>query len=173
MTEEQVKEQMSRHFVELIANRGGFKCSVSEPDHGCDLTVTKAELVELGGRKQFLETGRIIQVQLKSTCEAHVDRTIKEIKYDLAVKTYNALVARRNNGGGVPFLLVLLLLPDDDTQWLDIAADELRLRKSAFWYYPDKGAALSKNESTQRIAIPSANAVGTDFVAAAFQRFFA
>lgn len=173
MTEEQIKEQLSRHFVELIANRDGFKCVSPQPDHGCDLMVHRALPIKVNGVTQYIETGEVVQVQLKSTCDASVELTPDSIKYDLSAKTYNALVHRRNSGSAVPYLLALLVLPDDPNEWLEIGADELYLRRTAYWWYPQAGLTYTDNVSTQRISIPLTQTIGMTFVADRFAEYFA
>ena len=39
MTDEQIKEAISKQFLRLIANTNGFKTSSASLDHGVDLTV--------------------------------------------------------------------------------------------------------------------------------------
>ncbi len=53
MTEEQLKEQLSRTFVEAIARRGGFIIGRGEIDIGVDLSVQKVEHYMVGKRKYF------------------------------------------------------------------------------------------------------------------------
>jgi hypothetical protein len=173
MTEEQIKEQLSRHFVELVANRDGFKCVSPQPDHGCDLMVHRALPVKVEGVTQYIETGELVQIQLKSTCEASVERAPGIIKYDLSSKTYNALVHRRNSTSSVPFLLALLVLPDDRNEWLEIGPDELNLRRTAYWWYPEADLAYTENASTHRISIPLGQTIGLTFIADRFAEYFA
>lgn len=172
MTEEQIKEQLSRHFVELVASRSGFKCASVNPDHGCDLHITRALYVEINGTRRLLDTGEILHVQLKSTCESSVVETADAIKYDLEAKTFNDLVHRRNQATVRPLILVLLVLPDDQNEWLRIEPGELLLRRTAYWYYPEAGLDYTENTSKVRITIPRTNVMTLDFVREKFAEHF-
>jgi len=172
MTEEQIKEQLSRHFVELLANRSGLKCYVSQPDHGCDLTIHGATPVSLPQGRQYVETGKLLQIQLKSACERVVERSHDVLRYDLSVRNYNALVHRRRQQNvATPYILVLFVLPDADIDWLTLSPDSLLLRKAAYWWYPERDAEISENARTQRIEIPTNNALHPDFASWAIDRF--
>jgi hypothetical protein len=172
MTEEQIKATISQHFVQLIAGRRGFKCAKPEPDHGCDLTVTKVAAVKRNDRTRYVDSGCSIDLQLKSTCEAQVTRTEHLIKYDLESKTYNDLVFRLNSAAIVPLILVVLVLPDDPNQWVTITADELVVRRAAYWYVPPARAAETNNVHSIRIDIPTANVIDLTFVDARFQEVY-
>lgn len=172
MTEEQIKEQLSRHFLEAIANRAGYKTYTSSPDHGVDLHVHQAVRTVLPNGVQYLETGRILQVQLKSACERVVEFQDDQLRYDLSVKAYNALVHRKLNPSPTPFILVLLILPDPDANWLTLGPDRLSLHRNAYWWLPGDDAVLVDNTATKRITIPAANQVGLDFPQWAFGSLF-
>jgi hypothetical protein len=172
MTEEQIKAALSQHFVQMIASRQGFKCGKPEPDHGCDLTITKVTTFEQNGRVRYIDSGYSVDVQLKCTCEAQVVRTDTEVRYDLEVKTYNDLVYRRNSGALTPLILVLLVLPDDPDQWLSVTAENMIVRRAAYWFLPPLGAEPTENVATIRIHIPNGNAVDLGFIALRFQEAY-
>lgn len=170
MTEEQIKEQLSRHFVELVANREGFKCSKPDPDHGDDLLIHRATPEIINGKRLFIPSGETLQVQLKCTCERQIVRADDGIKYDLDADAYNRLVFRRQQEGSpVPYVLVLLVLPDDEGEWLQVGADQLILRRDAYWYYPERGLDFTQNTSSKRISVPTTNAVKIDFCSNLFR----
>ena len=172
MTEEQIKEQLSRHFVELVASRQGFKCSKPSPDSGVDMQITRAFLLDRNGRKRYLDSGQFIEFQLKCTCESQIIFADDSIRYDLEAKTYNDLIFRRDSGAITPLLLVLLVLPDDPNDWLQVTPQELILRRAAYWYAPPQGAEATENTSTIRIEIPSANGVGVSFIGDRFAEVY-
>jgi hypothetical protein len=169
VTEEQIKEALSLSFMEAIAHRNGYKCEYTRTDHGVDLRVSEVAVLPRNGKTRLLDSGRSIQLQLKCTCEASVDRLPDKIKYDLEAKTYNDLIDRRTLFPLVPLYLVVLVLPDISADWLVVAPDQLILRRTAFWYLPSPAAGQTDNKETQRIEIPVADSVGLDF----FQRRFA
>jgi hypothetical protein len=173
MTEEQVKEAISRHFVQLIASRGGFLCARPDYDYGCDLTVTKVMVVPRGGKMRYLQSGISIDLQLKCTLESGIERTQTSVKYDLEAKTFNDLVYRRNSNAQTPLVLVLLVLPDNKDEWLTITPDELIVRRAAYWYMPPEGTAATPNVATTRIELPTANAVDLSFIDGRLQEAYA
>ena len=94
MTEQDIMEQLSKRFVEIIANRNGYFV-LRGKDYGTDLHITKA--VKYGD--SFCETGRQVHIQVKSVVETseHFIETTDKIKYDLRGKNYNDLVFRNGN----------------------------------------------------------------------------
>jgi len=174
MTEEQIKERLSRHFVELIASRAGFKAGKPpDPDSGVDIEVTRAvPREEPNGRVRFLDTGEYIQLQLKCTCERQVRWHNDRLAYDLAVKTYNDLVTRQRSGAIVPLVLVLFVLPDEPEAWLTISSEEITLRRAAYWYRPPASAQPSANENTVAIHIDLAQTVNLTFVPSLFAEVY-
>lgn len=172
MTEEQIKAKLSQHFVELVASRCGFKCSKPDPDHGVDLTITNAIPIERNGKIRYFDSGRYLDIQLKSTCENQIVRAAGHLKYKLEAKTWNDLVYRRTSGALTPLFLVLLVLPDDTNQWLTITSDELIVRRRAYWYRPPVDAEPTDNTSTKTIEIPEENALSLSFIEDRFAQEF-
>lgn len=173
MTEEQIKEQLSRNFVQLVAGRSGFKCKESSLDHGVDLTIAEVRSSTRNGRTRLIESGRYVDLQLKSTCDASLHPgTVDSFKYDLESKTYNDLVERWATPPATPLYLVLLVLPDDSGDWLNISDQELVLRRSAYWYRPAPASTMTTNSSSIRIEIPLTNAIRLSFVADRYAEFY-
>lgn len=170
MTPEQIKEALSRGFVQLLANRDGFKCQKPEPDSGVDLSITRSRTVNRGGKIRLLDTGEYIEVQLKSTTEASIQREHTSIKYDLEAKTYNDLIDRSDTA--VPLYLVLVVLPTDSALWLNVEPQQLILRGCAYWYQPTPSDSHTSNASTYRIEIPNVNLIGTSFVRDRFEEVY-
>lgn len=172
MTEEQIKEKLSQHFVEVLASRRGFKCTRPDSDHGVDLTITRATTIERNGHRRFLDSGRYIELQLKSTCESQIARISGGLRYKLEAKTWNDLVYRRTSGALTPLFLVLLVLPDEGDHWVTITSDELTVRRAAYWYRPAPDAELTDNVSSITIQIPETNALTLSFVEDRFAEEF-
>lgn len=164
MTEEQIKAKLSQHVVELLASRRGYKCAKPDQDHGVDLTVSHAVPIERNGRTRYLDSGRYLDIQLKSTCEKQIERTGNMIRYKIEAKTWNDLVFRRTSGALAPLFLVLLVLPDDADQWVSVSPDEVIIRRAAYWYRPGIDAEPTENTSTLTIAIPEANSLTLSFI---------
>ncbi|WP_071892440.1 DUF4365 domain-containing protein [Hymenobacter sp. PAMC 26628] len=171
MTEEQIKEQLSKGYLHLLASRAGYKSRTHELDHGVDVTIIKVrEYIRSNGKKRLLDSGQSIDVQLKCTCEKSVVAGPKFIKYDLEAKSYNDLIDRADDGA--PLILILMILPDDDSQWLSIRNHEIALAKCAYWYLPDDNAIYSNNGRTTRISIPRSNALNIDFIDKKFKEYY-
>jgi hypothetical protein len=155
-----IKEAISRRFLELIANRRGYTCLTPGTDLGVDLTFAGFVIRREGDRDRYLKSDKHIDVQLKCTCERNVRRTQEYLAYELEVKTYNDLVARR--GGYTPLILVLLILPDDPDEWISITSSELLIRRNAYWFVPGEDANHI-NGRTKTIHIPNDNLLNLDF----------
>jgi len=168
MTEEEIKEQLSRNLVRLLAARRGFKCTSDHPDHGTDLLVSRALPLERFGKTRMLSDGRFVELQLKCFCENRFHVYPSELAYDLEAKTFNDLVDRRNSTSPTPFYLVVVRLPDAPSEWVTVTADSLVLKRAAYWYRPAVGAARSPNEQSVRIRIPLTNMVDTEFLPGVF-----
>lgn len=72
-------------------------------------------------------------------------------------------VDRQGNERLVPLYLVVFILPDDRPKWLEVTADELILRKEAFWYRPSPGSSLRPSDSQIRIEIPFTQRLAVGF----------
>ena len=60
-----------------------------------------------------------------------------------------------------PRLLVVLDLPKDEDRWMTITADELILRRRAYWLNL-KGAEEISNKTTKTVQIPESNVFAVD-----------
>ena len=117
-------ESLSRAYLQAVAAQAGLNYSLHQYDYGIDITLREVE--ELGGH--YSDIGTQLDIQLKSTMNAVETET--EIKYDLDVRTYELLRSEPN------FLrvLVVLLLPSSEAEWIEVRAEELCLRRCAYWY---------------------------------------
>src|SRR5262245_22228853 len=120
----QRQEALSRAYVRAVAAQAGLTCGDLTQDYGIDMFL---RTVPVAGNR-YTDVGDQLDLQLKSTTRAGV--TVTEVIHDLEVRAYDALrVVTR----GCPRILVLLVLPGDETLWLTQSADELILRRCAFW----------------------------------------
>jgi hypothetical protein len=143
------KESLSRAYVTAVVGRARHNLLWGrEFDYGVDGSVRA--LARRGGR--IRETGLGFDFQSKTTVDWSTEGT--DVVYDLDAEAYNDLVERAGTRA-MPFLLVLLCLPIDEGTWLKVSADELILRKSAFWCRLD--GVLTTNTGTKRIRVPSLN----------------
>ncbi|WP_448607182.1 DUF4365 domain-containing protein [Paenimyroides ceti] len=165
MTETDVMEELSKGYLEVIANRSGYFNAIQR-DYGTDLTIRKAKVCDT--RKRYLTTGKAIDIQVKAVSENYItdyeDPNKTNIKYDLEVKNYNDLIDRANEKGAyIPLILAVFIIPSDKTKWIEINSDELLVRKCAFWYQIPIGAPHSNNKTSVRIEIPKSNRISLDF----------
>ncbi len=165
MTELDKMEELSKRYLEIIANNTGYFNSTSR-DYGTDLTIRKAKYCP--NRKRLLTTGKALDIQLKAVTEKYVsdlnNPSSATIKYVLEVKNYNDLIDRANeNGLIIPLLLVVFIMPDKKADWVELIADELILRKCAYWYQIPINSVYSPNKTTVTIKIPKSNKISMDF----------
>ncbi len=87
-------------------------------------------------------------MHLKSTTRAHLRQG--QLYYDLDVKNYNDL---RAPAPMCPRLLVVLVLPEQGEEWLHQTAEELVLRRCAYWLWLGRAEATTAT-TTLRVQIP-------------------
>ncbi|MCB0640460.1 MAG: DUF4365 domain-containing protein [Phaeodactylibacter sp.] len=169
MTIEQVKEQLSIHYVGTMAGLKGYRVGRPHEDYGVDIILERIQVYEVGGKKRYFSSGQSIDIQLKATTKSQLATETDLIKYDLRVQNYNDLVNRRlarekYQTSYISLLLILFVLPDDPKKWVKVKANgNLLLRGSAYWFYPSETMPLSSNKYTQRIHIPKANQIDLNF----------
>ena len=168
MTEEQIKEELSKHFIGVVAHASGIKCMRPDGDHGVDLTfcpVTKR--VEPDGRVRYLDSTNKLDIQLKATTQASIKKVDGCIGYDLEAKNFNDLIYRINDP--LPLYLILVVLESNPPACLEMSENDLRLLGRAYWYLPKKSDAKTTNTKTQRIKIPLANQLNGKFLHAIYE----
>ena len=158
MTENDIKEDISRSFLEIIANRKGFYNLTSRRDYGVDIRYTKATKT-LRGR--YLEQPLSFAIQLKATTEKWVTVLESYVKFALEAKTYNDLVERAYTCQ--PLVLVLFILPEDTNEWVNLTSNELVVKKCAYWFAVDKGTLDTENTDKITISIPKTNLIDFHF----------
>jgi hypothetical protein len=172
MTQEQIKEQLSRNYIELLINSGGYKQITPVLDHGVDLYIMRVQRIGRGDKTRFFDSTDQIGIQLKCTCLASIEEGIDYIKYDLEVKSHNDLVDRIRYKATIPLFLVLVILPDDINKWVTVRDEEIALAKYAYWYRPNLTDNFTPNKNRQRITIPKANKIDLDFINKQFINLF-
>ena len=158
-------EEISKGYLELIANRNGYFNSIHR-DYGTDLTIRKAKTCPL--RKRYLTTGKAIDIQVKAVSERYVrcydDDSSSFVKYSLEVKNYNDLIERANeNGSYIPLILAVFVMPEKKDDWINLNPEALILKKCAFWYQIPVASLQSKNSTSVTIEIPKENRIAMDF----------
>ena len=161
LTDNHIREGLSRAFILAVAHRAGLSCSLANFDYGVDGTLNEIQIKD----KRHFESGFCIDFQAKASGEAEIGAS--EVVYDLEAQAYNDLV--NTDRGGKPFILIVLALPADRSQWLEVTADALLLRRCAFWISL-RGQSPTTNSSTQRIKIPRANVFDVNAVRTLMER---
>lgn len=164
MTEQQIKEKLSKSYLDLLIHNGGHKQMKPEDDHGVDLYIMRVQKIIRASGIRYLDSTDFIAVQLKCTCVASIEEDEDWIKYDLEVKSYNDLVDRVRNNATVPLFLVLMVLPDETERWVEVRDEEIALAKCAYWYRPESTTLYTDNGSRKRIYIPKTNKLDGDFI---------
>lgn len=165
MTEEDIKEELSRNFVQLVASRRGFIHKTGNKDYGTDLQVCEIQPVQVAGGPglRYYETGKALDLQLKCTCDVSATRHADGVHYALKPKNYNDLARRWTTSPSTPLYLLLMVLPDNPDEWMEVSATELILRRYVYWFRPPLGSPESTNTRSVTITIPFTNVVDLDF----------
>ncbi|PKM65351.1 MAG: hypothetical protein CVU95_15560 [Firmicutes bacterium HGW-Firmicutes-2] len=146
ITEEHIKEGLSRAYALAIGHNAGMNCSLGfEFDYKLDGCYREVETLPDGTRS---DSGFQIDFQLKAS--KNVEVRDREIVYDLDVRNYNHLSKTKV---GIPRILILLKLPENPEEWLHVCEENTILRNCA-WWCDLKGMANSNNSETRRIYIP-------------------
>lgn len=147
LTEEHIKEGLSKAYVSAVANKAGMNCEINgrQFDYGIDGTFSDVRILPNGRRS---ESGFKIDFQLKSTVNIRVEDS--EVIYSLNAKNYNDLV---ETAVGTPRILIVLALPQESDDWLSINEERLLLKKCA-WWCSLRGKERTNNTASVNIHIP-------------------
>lgn len=149
------KEGLSRVYVKALAARAGFLTSVPVPDRD---SVDMRILAGGPGRPA-------LDLQLKATANlAEPDAGF--LRFRLAIKNYNDLRVRTQT----PRLLVVLELPKDESQWMTVTAEELVLRRRAYWLSLQGGRNHVAGQQTVVVHIPEDNVFDIQALRALMER---
>lgn len=168
MTEQQIKEAISREFLRILANVHGFKTLEPPSDHGVDMIICPVTVRDTPQGVRYLDSPFKLDFQLKATTSNGVVDEGHQIKYDLEAKTYNDLISRRNDA--LPLHLVLVILNPNPPGCISIDDTRLALSGCAYWYLPETEDVETQNRATIRISIPKLNRLDEGFVRARYQQ---
>lgn len=140
------KEQLSLAYVNALAARAGFATSVPVPDRdSVDLHV------QAGGPIR-----PALDLQLKATAALQRSQA-GGVSFQLQIKNYNDLRIETR----IPRLLVVLELPADESRWMTVTAEELALRRRAYWLSL-RGFSERSGQQTVTVRIPERNLLDVD-----------
>ncbi len=183
MTSQQIKEQLSFHYVGAIAAVSGHKFFQPDSDHGVDFLVAETRRFQLSsGKTEISDTGRWIAVQLKCTTRKSVSYGFDAdgdpiIKYGLRGKDYRNLV-RNIEHGAFPLLFILVILDSENqSDWLQVLDSKengpgMKINALSYWFYPKRNEIDKTVVFSKRINIPANNAVDKAFFESIFIKEF-
>ena len=150
-----IKQELSRAYLRAVISRSGHDLNFTDPDYrGVDGTI----------ENPLLRGVNRIDFQLKSTTVYTSKGSI--IEYDLRVQDFNTLIKEAE----IPRILILFTMPIDEAEWLTLSADELCLRRCAYWVSL-MGKPISINKSTVRVSLPMSNVLDRNGLGAVFAQF--
>jgi hypothetical protein len=151
LTENNIKAELSYAYLHAVASRAGFGCSWgSRHDDGAGVDALVRFKERLAPPPALTES--VIEVQLKATSEPPTSRNGR-FPFFLKRDHYDKLTSSDN---GLWRFLVVLFLPENADEWLDHTADQLLLKKCAYWCSV-RGAGDTMNTSGQTVYLPQAN----------------
>lgn len=134
------KEGLSRAYVQSVASAAGYTLAEQNFDRdGVDVQVRAG-----GAMRPSLD------IQLKATVRLVQDGG--NWRFPLPKRNYDLLRERTH----IPRVLVVLDLPRDEERWLSVSAEQLVMRRCAYWVALT-GAPESGNEQTVTVSIPAVN----------------
>ena len=141
LSEEDIKEALSRVYVMAVAARAGYDTSKAELDRdGVDLRI------HAGGAMR-----PALDLQLKATVNLRRLNDGHHVSFPLKRRNYNLLCCDTQT----PRLLVVLDLPSERGRWMTLTPDELILRHRAYWLY--LGGQEETDQTSVTVRIPTSN----------------
>lgn len=144
-----IESELSYAYLHAVASHAGVACSVGsrhEDNNGIDATLTAWGPFANGG---YL-TEVTIKVQLKATIAVPADDGIAFSYFLNGVNRYDDL---RTETVSSARILIVLFLPADAQEWLNHSADQLALRRCAYWQSL-RGAPQTSNRSGATVKLP-------------------
>ena len=142
LTSNDQKEALSRAYVAAVAAGAGYTLAVQDFDRdGVDIQVRAG-----GDMRPSLD------IQLKATVRLKQYEQGEGLRYPLCRRNYDLL----RESTLVPRILVVLDLPEDEERWVNISAEELVMRRCAYWV-SIAGFSETANTATVTVTIEKQN----------------
>jgi len=142
------EEALSRAYAAAIAASAGYTIAVQDFDRdGVDIQLRAG-----GSMRPSLD------IQLKATVNL-VEAGDGEWRYPLRRRNYDLL----RETTVVPRILVILELPKEESSWINVTAEELVIRRCAYWVSL-LGHPETKNTDSVTITIKKSNRFDVDAV---------
>jgi hypothetical protein len=155
-----IESELSYAYLHAVASRAGMSCREAnrhEDNHGVDATLTAWGPFAGGG----LLTEVDMKIQLKATVGQPADDGTHFSYFLSGVNRYNDL---RSATVSVARILVVLFLPADAQDWLGHSADQLVLRRCAYWQSL-RGAPDITTSSGTTVKLPKTQVFSPDGLA--------
>lgn len=150
-------ELLAKAYVRAIAAQAGCACDEFESDFGIDILIRG--IVHLDNR--YVDSGGLLEIQLKSTTTASVRIADGLIHYELLRKSYDRL---RMEAKHRPIsLLVLYVMPENEDEWMIQQPDRLTLQHCCH-YMSLQGYPAITNPSKVVVEIPERNVFSVAFL---------
>ncbi|MBB64054.1 MAG: hypothetical protein CMO81_03230 [Waddliaceae bacterium] len=148
ISEEHIKENLSRAYVQAIAAKAGINIEIDgrSQDYGFDGTFHQVNLI----RGKLVDSGVSIDFQLKASINFTIETD--SISYALDSGNYNSLAYRASTPRATPAVLVLLTLPKDTREWINLDEQQLILKNCCYWEVVS--SKFTQNTSSKTIKIP-------------------
>jgi hypothetical protein len=141
LSDADIEEALSVAYVQAVAAGAGYTVAKSDFDRsGVDATVEAGEAM-----------CPKLDLQLKATINLGEPKG-GAYRYPCPLKNYNHLRVPTQT----PRLLVVLNLPSERAEWLEVGADELVMRRCAYWVSL-QGAPETENEASVTVSLPIQN----------------
>ena len=146
LTSEDREEALSRVYARAVAAGAGYVTAECDFDRdGVDLQIRAG-----GAMRPAIDLQLKASVNLSDSGEGYYRFALKRRNYDLLREETQ-----------IPRVLVVLALPREEYRWITITADELILRRRAYWMNL-KGVEETENRSTVTVRIPMTNVFNVD-----------
>ena len=147
LTVQDEEELLSKAYAHAVAARAGYTTAVYDLDrHGIDMRI------QAGGAMR-----PALELQLKATINLGEAGSDGCFGFRLKSANHNLLCTPAQT----PQLLVVLDLPREREQWMTLTADELILRRRAYWL-DLLGEEETSNPSDITVRIPEVNVFDVD-----------
>ena len=143
ITEEHIKEGISKAYVKAIASFAGLNTQEYGYDYGLDGTFSGVTV----RNRRIVDNGIKLDYQLKSSTRVTIEDDF--IKYPLESKNYNDLVTKV----ATPRILIVYKLPENREEWIKISEESTSFKDCA-WWYSLCGQDSTINKSSKIIKIP-------------------
>ena len=151
MTNQNIESELSYAYLHAICSKAGLSCK--QGDRHDDGAGVDAEIIYRGELEHPYLKEIQLNIQLKATTIQPAVTDGYFSYFFQGVKRYDKL---RTNNSPIYKILVVLFLPEEPDEWLKCSAEELILKKAAYWINL-YGAPEIETSTGTTIYIPTSN----------------